>query len=256
MLTEIGRRFRLLTPAQRLRWASMAPLGLVSAALEAAAGSLVFALLALLLDPGAGGRLLGVLRSVLPPSSSRNTLVALTLVVALVHITRNLLTIAFAWWRSRVAAHDAADLAARMLRAYMAAPWPFHLRRNTAALMANVGDSTRPFFDVFDGTATALTEAAVVLALAGVAIAIGPAAVTIIIVIVAALLVATIRLTRATWSRVSARSRRFGSWDVPGISWTRSRAMRRQARRSSRGARPSMHCHGCCSRPPSSSECS
>ena len=183
----------------------MAPLGLVSAALEAAAGSLVFALLALLLDPAAGGRLLGFLRSVLPPSSSRNTLVALTIVVALVHIARNLLTIAFAWWRSRVAAHDAADLAARMLRAYMAAPWTFHLRRNTAELMANVGDSTRPFFDVFDGTATALTEAAVVLGLSGVAVAIGPVSVTITIVIVAALLIATIRLTRAAHQRGGRR---------------------------------------------------
>jgi ATP-binding cassette subfamily C protein len=197
MIAEIRRRLRLLTPAQRARWASMAPLGLAAAALEAAAGALVFALLSLLLDPAAGGRLVGVLRGALPASSPRATLVSLTLLVALVHITRNLLTIGFAWWRARVTARDGAELAARMLRAYVAAPWTFHLRRHSATLMANVSDATRPFFDVFDATATILTEAAVMLALAGVAITIAPPAVTVAIAAIAAVLIVTIRLTRA-----------------------------------------------------------
>lgn len=205
MIAEIRRRFRLLTPAQRVRWASMAPLGLAAAALEAAAGTLVFALLALLLNPAGDGRLVGVLRSALPSSSPRATLVSLTLLVALVHIARNLLTIAFAWWRARVVAADAAELSARMLRAYIAAPWPFHLRRNSASLMANIGDSTRLFFDVFDSAATALTEGAVVFALAVVAVAIAPLAVTLAIAGIAIVLAITIRVTRGAQRRGGMR---------------------------------------------------
>lgn len=205
MISEIRRRFRLLPPAQRVRWASMAPLGFASAALEAAAGTLVFALLALLLDPDADGRLVALIRSALPSSSPRGTLVSLTLLVAIVHIARNLLTIGYAWWRARVAAHDAADLSARMLRAYLSAPWPFHLRRNSATLMANIGDSTRLFFDVFDSAATALTEGAVVLALAAVAVVIAPLSVTLAIVAIAVALAATIRATRTAHRRGGMR---------------------------------------------------
>lgn len=205
MIAEIRRRFWLLAPAERARWASMAPLGLATAALEAAAGTLVFALLALLLNPGADGRLVSSLRAILPTASPRATLVSLAALVAIVHIARNALTIAFAWWRAHVAAHDAADLSTRLLRAYLAAPLTFHLQRNSATLMTNIRDSARPFFDVFDAAATVLTEAAVIGALAVVAVAIAPVGVTVGVGVMAIVLAAIIRATRGAQRRGGQR---------------------------------------------------
>lgn len=156
MIGEIRRRFALLTPGERLRWASMAPLGLASALLEALGGALVFALLTLLVDPlgpsgpsAAYGRVAGFVRTYVGPPDSRSSLIALAACAALVHIAKNLLLVGFTWWRARVVSFDSAALAARLLRAYVAAPWPFHLRRGSAALMENLRESPRPFFDIF-----------------------------------------------------------------------------------------------------------
>ncbi|MBA3231296.1 MAG: hypothetical protein H0T05_00580 [Acidobacteria bacterium] len=80
MLQEIARRFRALGRAQRMRWAAMPLVGLLAALLEALAGAVVFALLALLFEPAGvvPGPVVAFIRSVLPYADSGAPVVALT----------------------------------------------------------------------------------------------------------------------------------------------------------------------------------
>ena len=213
MISEVARRFRALTPEQRVRWASVAPLGLASAALEGAGGAVVFALLALLLDPvhAADGRLAAFVREQLPRPDSSSTLVALAALAAAIHISRSVLLALFAWWRARCVALDTAALSTRLLQGYVDAPWAFHLQRSSAALMETIRGSARPYFEVFESASSALTEMAVVAALGLVAVAVAPAAVTATAVVVAVLVSVIVRLARRAQGRGGERSTELGA---------------------------------------------
>src|SRR3990170_6816252 len=180
MVADIARRFAMLSRSERLRWMAMAPLGLVTAALEGLGGALVFALLTLITrpEPGSQGSLVVFINTSLAGAGLSPTITTLAACAALVHIARNVLLVGLAWWRTRVVAFDTAAMSTRLLAAYMSAPWPFHLRHGSAVLIENIRDSTRPFFEVFDAASIVMTEAAVVLALSAIAIAVAPAAVS------------------------------------------------------------------------------
>jgi ABC-type multidrug transport system fused ATPase/permease subunit len=211
MLREIRRRFALLSPAERVRWGSMAPLGLAAAGLEAAGGALVFALVSVILDPGGSRRSVDALRALVPGSDPRHTVVTLAAYAAAVHITKNLLVIALAWWRARVVAFDTMALSTRLLRAYLAAPWPFHLRRGSAGLMETIHGSAPPFFEVFEAVATVFTEAAVVAGLAAVAIWVAPFTITAVCAGIVLVVGAALRLTRDAQRRGGARRFELGT---------------------------------------------
>lgn len=211
MIREIRRRFALLSPAGRRRWASMAPLGLASAALEGAGGVVVFTLLAVILDPAGDSRLVDYIRALIPRADARTAVLALAGCAAAIHIAKNLLLVGFAWWRARVVAFDTAALSTRLLRAYAAAPWPFHLRRGSAGLMETIRESTRPFFEVFEAAANVLTEIAVVSALAAVAIAVAPITITLICAGIVLLVSLALRLTREAQRKGGARQFELGT---------------------------------------------
>lgn len=213
MLAELRRRFALLSPAGRRRWAGMALLGLASAVLEGAAGALVFALVTVVLDRSTGtqGRLVDSVRALLPAGDPGTAVIALAGCAAAIHIAKNVLLVGLAWWRARVVAFDTAALSTRLLCAYVAAPWPFHLRRGSAGLMENIRDSTRPFFEVFESAATLLGEAAVVLALAAVAIVAGPIMITAVCAGIVLVVGAALRITRNAQRRGGARHFELGA---------------------------------------------
>ena len=173
MIADVARRFAMLSRAERIQWAAMAPVGVVAAALEAIGGALVFALLTFVVEPAAAGRghlaqFVGryVVHADGPDQGS--AVLTLALCAAAVHVVRNVLLVVLAWWRTRAVSLSTAALSTRLLGAYMSAPWPFHLRRGSAALMEAVRDGTPPFFEVFGATAAALTEMRGVIALCAV----------------------------------------------------------------------------------------
>ncbi len=180
MLADVVRRFAMLSQGQRLRWGAVAPAGLFAAALEGVGGALVFALLTRILDPSPGGSnaLMAFIGARLEGDDRHSTVIRLAACAAAVHIAKNVLVLILATWRTRLVAYDTAAMSARLLRAYMSAPWAFHLRRGSAGLIESIRESTRPFFDVFEAASTVLIEAAVILALTLVAIAAAPAPVT------------------------------------------------------------------------------
>ena len=211
MLAELARRYRALPPLQRMRWAAIAPLGLAVALLEGLAGAVVFALLSRLLDPAAADGWFGAVAVYLPAPSGADPLVGLALWAAAIHILKNLLLAATSWWRARMAAFDTAALSTRLLRGYVAAPWPFHLQRTSAALLERLHDGTRPYLDALEAGSVIATEAAVIVVLAGVAIAAAPVTISLMVAVVALLLAALLGATRRAQARGGAASIALGA---------------------------------------------
>ena len=198
MLADVLRRFAMLSPGQRLRWAAVAPVGLFAAALEGLGGALVFALLTGILEPAPAGSspVMALIGARLGGHDQQSTVMRLAAGAAGVHIAKNVLLLVLAAWRTRLVAYDTAAMSTRLLRAYMSAPWAFHLQRGSAGLIESIRESTRPFFNVFEAASTILTEAAVVLALAIVAIVAAPAAVTAVAAVSAVAVAVALRVAR------------------------------------------------------------
>lgn len=212
MLADIARRYGLLTRPERVRWAAIVPLGLAAAALEALGGALVFALLARLFEPAAArGRLLDLLQPYLPDGGSPSSIVALAAGVSAIHISKNILLAAAAWWRARIVAMDTAALSTRLFGAYLHAPWPFHLRRNAGVLMESLRGSARPYFEVFESAATVLIDGAVIAAIGTVAILAAPPAVTAAAAAVVILAAGLVRAARRAQRIGGERSARLGA---------------------------------------------
>jgi ATP-binding cassette, subfamily B, bacterial PglK len=213
MLADVAGRFAMLSRSERLRWMAMAPLGLVTAALEGLGGALVFALLTLITHPPPGNQspLVALINTSLAGAGLSPTITTLAACAALVHIARNVLLVGLAWWRTRVVAFDTAAMSTRLLAAYMSAPWPFHLRHGSAVLIENIHDSTRPFFEVFDAASIMMTETAVVLALSAIAIAVAPVAVSAAAAVIALTGILALRAARETERRGGARQFELGA---------------------------------------------
>lgn len=213
MLAEIARRFRLLPPDQRRRWALMAPLGLATAVLEGLGGAVVFALLAVLIEPAglADGRPAGPFLALLPRPAGAATLLWLAALAAAIHITKNILVAVLTWWRARTVERDTAALGTRLLRGYLHAPWTFHLQRSSAAVMESLRGSTRAYFDALEAASTIAIEAAVIVALGLVALAVAPVGVTVAAASIAILLAIIARLARDAQRRGGERSALLGA---------------------------------------------
>jgi ATP-binding cassette, subfamily B, bacterial PglK len=213
MLQEVARRFGALDRSQRVRWGAMPALGLLTGLLEALGGAIVFALIALLIDPDAAGagRLIQYLRTILPGTGGDAPLLPLALWAAAVHLLKTAILAAAAWWRARLVAQDMAELSARLLRAYLAAPWPFHLRRNSAAMTERLRDSPRAFFDVFDGAAVIAAETALITGLSVVALLAAPPALTLLLAGLGLLSALVLRATRRRQVLGGARATELGT---------------------------------------------
>jgi ATP-binding cassette, subfamily B, bacterial PglK len=213
MLQEVARRFGALDRAQRVRWGAMPAVGLLTALLEALGGAIVFALIALLVAPesAGSGRLVRFLTTALPGAGGEAPLLPLAIWAAAIHIVKTALVAGAAWWRARLVARGAAELSARLLRACLAAPWPFHLRRSSATMLERLRDSPRSYFDVLDGASVIVAETALIAGLVVVALVAAPPALTLLMAglgIVAALV---LRATRRRQLRGGARATEFGT---------------------------------------------
>jgi ABC-type multidrug transport system fused ATPase/permease subunit len=139
MLGTLHKLLRLLDARQRLRWASLVPLSLLSAALEAAGAAAVLALIRLVSQPGAADSdgLLQAARKLAPDLEPDRFLAGFAVALAVFYVGKNAVRLLETWARERCTAASAEEISAGLLRAYLHAPYPFHLRRNSADLIRN-----------------------------------------------------------------------------------------------------------------------
>lgn len=161
---SVRRRFALLTPQERWWWLSCLPLGGVTAALETVSGLLIFALMGTLLG-SSGGRIGAVLGSLLAGVGIGVSTKSLTALCAAFYIAKNLVWILATYYRSHVMATIGASLSGRFIRAYLTAPYAFHLRRNYTDTAYGFTSGVPAIVHMLEAVVTLVTELLVVVGL-------------------------------------------------------------------------------------------
>jgi ABC-type multidrug transport system fused ATPase/permease subunit len=80
-------------------------------------------------------------------------------------LLKGLLTIGFRWWMLGFVYRQESDTSVRLLRHYLAAPYPVHLRRNSAELIRTMNDAVSQTYSAFVvGLVSGVTEAMTIVA--------------------------------------------------------------------------------------------
>jgi ATP-binding cassette, subfamily B, bacterial PglK len=195
-----------LIPRQfRWRWAALVPLLLLTSALEMVGAAAVYGFIRVLLDPTEARALavVGPLFRLLPPLDGRTTVVVFATLVGLFYLVKNGIGVVSTWARVRCAEESTAATSAALLRAYLAAPWTFHLQHSSADLTHDVHQAVeRVYTFVMAGALSVLTEAFVALGIVAVLVVAAPAATLVTVTALLALSLVFLRVTRGVTLRL------------------------------------------------------
>jgi ATP-binding cassette subfamily C protein len=207
VLADVRACLGLLSPWARWRWAALVPLALAAAAAEAVGAGAAFGLITILGDPARAAALpvAAWVYPHLPAHDSRSVVLAFTLLVIAFYVARNLLLAGVTWAQEHALNASVAELSHRLFAAYLAAPYDFHFRRNSAALIRRVTDGVHSVFrGVLGSLVTIATETLVVVGLVVVLGVTAPGVTLVAVVVVGGLLSLPLMLSRraaARWGR-------------------------------------------------------
>ncbi len=213
MLDVVRQALRLIPPHRRLRWAGLVPLALAAAVLESAGAGIVFALVQVLSNPSRAVSL-PILSSIvarLPHQSPNRIVVGFTAAVVVFYIVRSALLTLLVWVQNRIVQSTAAEVATRLFRAYLSAPYVFHLRRNSATLIHTAGQSVDSAFVLgLNAMVNIVTEVATSLGLIVILAYAAPAATAAAVAAMIVMLIGPLAVTRRLESRWSAEGKALG----------------------------------------------
>ena len=169
---------RALLGGDRLgKWAWLVVLALVAAVFEAVGALVVFALLRRITTEQSGFELplAGDVREIFPGVGDTTLLVIVGVVVAGFFVARAALLVAQSYLQSRVTENASADLATRLVAGYLAMPYPFLLKRNSAELIRNTFDTVQQYArDALSPAVRLISQSLVALTLVAVLLAMSP----------------------------------------------------------------------------------
>ncbi len=201
MLRTFQQSWSFLSRRERRQWAGLVPLAVLAAGVETVGAAAVFGLIKIISNPDSAKDLplASGLYAALPRHDRQTVIVAMTVCVALLYIFKNLLQALVASVQSKVAADSVASLSGRMLGTYLAAPYTFHLRRNSAELIRNTTETVDATFRLVMAPAvTVLVEALIIAGILAVLLVTAPLLTLIALGVLVAALAALLRLTRQT----------------------------------------------------------
>lgn len=134
----------LLEPGTRKRWIGLLLLAILVSLLEAIAAVLLFSVLGLVTAPNAKLTIpfLGDLKGLIPNLDEPRILLMFAFATAVFFIARAGIYLFQSYLQNRLAYETGAHLARRLLRGYLAMPYPIYLSRNSAELIRNAHEST------------------------------------------------------------------------------------------------------------------
>src|SRR5579862_2014957 len=144
MLGRIRKCLHLLPPRERWRWFGLIPLAVAAAAMEAIGAAAVLALIQLVSDPTHTLRV--PLLATISSGSGRRVVLWATITVGLFYIFKSLMLTLISLVQSRVISDSVVVVSRRLLHGYLAAPFAYHLQRNSAELIRNATFSVQAAF--------------------------------------------------------------------------------------------------------------
>lgn len=202
----------LLARRERAGWAVLLVIGVVIAALEGAAALSMYALLRVLtggpLTTQAGpiGWLVGQLERPNHPA----TAVTFAFLATGILVVKNLLQLLAAAGRARVGGATATAVSTRALRAYISAPYVFHLRRHSAELTQNLMTAVPALVGMFDAVVILVTESLVVGSLFVLLCRVAWFETMVATVVIVAPLLPFVQMSRRAYTRLGATNYALG----------------------------------------------
>lgn len=153
----------MIPRGMRWKWALLAPLQVLTGITEAGAAAAVFALIKIIEDPVQMARIPIVSRiaTAFPHASPERQILILTLLLAGYYLVKNLLAIEGQYLRHKVTGESIAVLKSTMLQRYLAAPYLFHLSRNSADVIWHTSSCVETICE--DGMTAALAASSEIL---------------------------------------------------------------------------------------------
>jgi ABC-type multidrug transport system fused ATPase/permease subunit len=188
-MLETLRKTRVLLGGDGLgKWALLIALALVAAAFEAAGALVVLALLRRVTTDQSGFELplVGNVRELLPGLGDTTLLLIVGVFVAGFFVARAALLVFQAYLQSRLTENASADLATRLVSGYLAMPYSFLLRHNSAELIRNTFDTVQQYArDALTPAVRLISQSFVALMLVAVLLATSPWATLLAVAILA-----------------------------------------------------------------------
>jgi ATP-binding cassette subfamily C protein len=213
MPANLRRSVALLAPRERRQWAALLPLAALTSAVEAVGTATVFVLIKVATDPPTVHRLpvVRALYAELPWQSGRAVVLSFAALVGAFFLLRNVLLAAVGFYQQKVLAETTASLSTRLFEAYLRAPWPFHLAKNSADLIHAVTVAADRVVQLSLGSAVQLvSEAFVAAGLVCVLMTTAPLVTLATAAGVGLLLATSLRLTRRRIRRWAALREELG----------------------------------------------
>jgi ATP-binding cassette subfamily C protein len=210
VLRDLGAILAWIDRRLRLRWALLVPIMILSALIEAGTAIAVFGLLRMVVEPEQVRTtpLVSQLWRAWPGDNPTGVVAALTVLVAAFYIFRAVFLSWAEWVKESTIAQSATRAADRLFARFLAADYPFHLRRRSADLIHEVARSTDLAFQLFLGSlVNLLTEIAIVVALIVVLAVTAPSQALIAVAAVIAIAAVPMIVTRRTWARAGERQK-------------------------------------------------
>jgi ABC-type multidrug transport system fused ATPase/permease subunit len=191
---------------RKLRWVLVVALAVAVSGLEALGALLIYVLLGMV--TGVEGALelpvVGDVRDLLPVADDQAMLLWTAVAIAVFFVVRAGVVLAKWYVESRVTENAGARLSNRLVRGYLALPYEFHLRRNSAELIRNSYSTVSTIVrDVFRPAVKILSEGLVVLAILAVLLVTAPLATGLVVALVGPAALVLLRL-------VNPRMRQLG----------------------------------------------
>jgi ABC-type multidrug transport system fused ATPase/permease subunit len=140
MYDELSKCIIFLSPRMRAQWFGLIPISVVKAALEALSATCVFALISLVNDPAKASETKAAewLQKVFPSTSAMDMALLLSATVVIVYSLRTCFVLLEVRVMESCARNSRVEASQGLFRRYMAAPYAFHLGRNSADLIRNM----------------------------------------------------------------------------------------------------------------------
>lgn len=212
MINDIRGWMSLLSRRERAGWGLLLLVGVVTAALEGAAAVSMYALLSMLIGGSATtpSSLLGWLAGLIDQANHPPTAVTFAFLATGLLVVKNLLQLLAAIGRARVGGATATSVSTRALRAYVNAPYVFHLRRHSAELSQNVLAAVPALVGLFDAVVIFVTESLVVCSMFVLLCRVAWFETLVATVVIVAPLLPFVRLSRRAYARLGSTNYALG----------------------------------------------
>ena len=220
MLLTLIKCLRIIPKDLRWYWLISALLSLLTAALETATAGAIYLLVKLAGDPSriSAIPLVSALASFLPGFSHATMVFVFASLFALFHLCKAVFTIWAGYARELALGKASVRLSTMFFRAYMTAPYSFHLKRNSSELIHHVNDSIgRVLGGAMAAYVNLLLEVLVACGLAGAMLVAAPTVTVTVGALVGLFLFAFLRLTRAEMVRSGAEAHRLSTMMLKSV---------------------------------------